>query len=141
MSECFEKTRRHFLTLSSAAVSSLILLADPLFAQPKQPKQGSPLNKFSNGTDLGNLILSLSPYAFQPDPGGSSDRIWIDSDNVEYQEKPGNWYFKGATHNIARSVRIPYRFYWANQQANPGTPPVVEIKDYFLIGFEGGGAY
>jgi hypothetical protein len=138
MSDCSEGTRRHFLTLSSGVVSSLVLLANPLAAQARQ---FSGVSTFSTGTDLGNLIFSLSPYAFQPDPNGKKDLVTIAPDGVEYQEKPGNWYFKGATHNIARSVRIPYTFYWANEQANKKTPPVVEVKDYFLIGFEGGGAY
>lgn len=138
MSDRSDGTRRHFLTISSAAVSSLVLLGNPLGAQSRQ---FSGVNTLSTGTDLGNLIFSLSPYEFHKDPAGKKDLVTIDANGIEYQEKPGSWYFKGASHNLARAVRIPYTFFWANKQGNSNTPPVLEVKDYFLIGFEGGGAY
>ena len=81
-------------------------------------------------TSLEELIQKLTPY-----PGGSDYEI--DHEGVEYHEKPGGWNFKGIPHGVARAVRVPYTFYWFNE----ATKSTVEIRDYFLIGFEGGAGY
>ncbi len=138
MSDRPENTRRNFLKASSVAASSLVMLAAPArMASGQAPAKSSKnsLRIFSNGQDLGDLILSLSPYTFQK--VGNNDLYEIKGDAIEFQESPGNWTFKGAPHNIARSVRIPYTFYWLNKATNS----TIEVRDYFLVGFEGGGSY
>jgi len=135
MSDSAPNTRRDFLSLSGAAAAGLIVIASPVAVAA----QAKPKAILSTGTDLGSLIVRLSPYTFAPPPPGK-DLFTIQEDGVEYQEKPGAWYFKGAAHNLARSVRIPYTFYWKNPAADAKADPI-EIRDYFLIGFEGGGAY
>jgi len=105
------------------------------------PNTGRSNSILSTGEDLGSLILNLTPYKFAPDPDPKcKDLFHIDWQGVEYQEKPGTWSFKGQTHALARTARIPYWFYWVNHNAPAKTPPI-KIRDYFLIGFEGGGAY
>jgi hypothetical protein len=51
---------------------------------------------------------------------------------VEQQFDVGNWNFKGVPHFIEKAIRIPYTYVDANN---------VTIRDYLLIGYEGGGAY
>jgi hypothetical protein len=51
---------------------------------------------------------------------------------VEQQLDVGNWNFKGVPHYIEKAIRIPYTYVDADN---------VTIKDYLLIGYEGGGAY
>jgi hypothetical protein len=98
------------------------------------------LDILSKSQDLGWLILNLTPYKFQPNPDPKKkDLFYIDWQGIEYQEKPGVWTFKGQSHALARSARIPYWFFWRNDTAP--SAPVIPIRDYFLVGFEGGGAY
>jgi hypothetical protein len=51
---------------------------------------------------------------------------------VEQQLEVGHWHFKGVPYFIEKALRIPYTYVDKNG---------VHIKDYLLIGFEGGGAY
>jgi hypothetical protein len=85
-------------------------------------------NNFSSGTTLEELIRAMNPYKSQGD-------FEVDFEGVEYAEKPGSWYFKGAAEPIARAVKIPYTFVWRVNGQD------VTIRDYLLVGFEGGGAY
>ncbi|HEY7870979.1 MAG TPA: hypothetical protein VIF59_17220 [Methylomirabilota bacterium] len=51
---------------------------------------------------------------------------------VEQQVDVGNWNFKGVPHHIEKALKIPYTYKDAND---------VEIIEYLLIGYAGGGAY
>jgi len=90
--------------------------------------------------DFGLLIFRENPYTAElgtytapandglaPAPGGMS----IDETHVERQVDL-NWSFKGVPHYIERALRIPYTYTDENG---------VDIRDYILIGYEGGGAY
>ena len=93
------------------------------------------LDKF----DLGLLIFRENPYTknYVPpaaipavaDPNGMSP----DDQQVEKQLDLGQWYFKGVPHNIERALRIAYTY----RDVDTGAV----IRDYLLIGYEGGGAY
>jgi hypothetical protein len=85
----------------------------------------------TRNTDLEDIILYLNPY------DAEKDSIEIIEDGVEYHDKPGPWNFKNVGHTVNRAIRIPYTFIWKN----PTTKEKIKIRDYFLIGFEGGGAY
>ncbi len=86
--------------------------------------------QLTRDTTLQDLVEKLTPYA-----GG--EEFEIKPEEVEYHEKPGGWNFKGVSHGVARAIRVPYTFYWFNED----TKSTVEIRDYFLIGFEGGAGY
>lgn len=51
---------------------------------------------------------------------------------IEQQLDVGTWNFKGVPHFIEKAIRIPYTYIDVNG---------VQIRDYLLIGYEGGGAY
>jgi hypothetical protein len=51
---------------------------------------------------------------------------------VEQQLDVGQWTFKGVPHEIEKALKIPYTYKDENG---------VEIREYLLIGFAGGGAY
>jgi hypothetical protein len=110
--------------------------------------------------DLGNYIFCTNPYQAGYPPKGT----WLHKDKAgppgtvtlidegcdhdppysldfagnELHERPGEWKFKYADHYVARAVRVPYMYY----QKSKADPTIgVLVRDYFLIGFEGGGAY
>lgn len=51
---------------------------------------------------------------------------------VEQQLDVGGWNFKGVPHHVEKAIRIAYTY-----TDDKG----VKIRDYLLIGYEGGGAY
>ena len=105
--------------------------------------------------DLGNLINDLNPYfdatigpglavappiAWEMDlylgappavpPAGLANQIEVQVDS----EYAGQWNFAGQPQNIARAVRIRYRY--------PARSPSGQVywrEDYLLIGYEGSG--
>lgn len=70
-------------------------------------------------------VVDDSPFAL--DLGGS-----------EMHEKPGEWKFKYADHYVARALRIPYMYY---KPLESDDTKGFLVRDYFLIGFEGGMGY
>lgn len=62
----------------------------------------------------------------------------LDFPGSELHDKPGQWKFKYADHYVNRAMRVPYMYY----QKSKADPKVgILIRDYFLIGFEGGAGY
>ena len=106
--------------------------------------------------DLGDYIVSMNPYqavlppkntwsTVPPPPvvtianaGNADERFSLALDGPEAQEQPGTWKFKYGDHYVQRALRIPYMFY--RESDNDPTKGVL-VRDYFLVGFEGGGAY
>jgi hypothetical protein len=92
-----------------------------------------------NEAQLGILIFKENPYAKPYTPGtfvlpappkvGGMDP---DDAQVEKQLNLGTWTFKDTPHYIERAIRIAYTYTDAEG---------VTIRDYLLIGYEGGGAY
>ncbi len=78
---------------------------------------------------LEELIAAANPYlptANSTTPGYDPSII------IEQQLDVGGWNFKGVPHHIEKAIRIPYTYYDDHG---------VQIRDYLLIGYEGGGAY
>ena len=78
---------------------------------------------------LEELIAAANPYlptANSTTPGYDPSII------IEQQLDVGGWNFKRVPHHIEKAIRIPYTYY--DDQG-------VQIRDYLLIGYEGGGAY
>ena len=75
-------------------------------------------------TQLGQLIIDENPYT-------TSSSSPILSDVIEVQGEPGTWPFKGSPHHIKKAIRITYTY----------THNGHTVRDYILIGYEGGGAY
>jgi hypothetical protein len=106
---------------------------------------------------LGLLIFALNPYKAvepqdwerpgatpiipYPDKSSGAGVYRLCTNEIETHAEPGNWSFKGSPHYIERAVRIPYMYYKKESDKESDKEPAVLIKDYFLIGFEGGGAY
>ena len=93
-----------------------------------------------DAVNLGLLVYAHSPYHSKDDePFG----FRIDFKDVEMEEQPGKWNFRYADHYIKRSLRVPY-YYTSSQMKNVApilaTDPFA-IRDYFLVGFEGGSGY
>lgn len=116
---------------------------------------------------FGNMVFSANPYeaglpaknTWIPDPknpdavnppptavlvdpqqpGAEWDPPYMmDVSGTEMHEKVGQWKFKYADHYVARAIRIPYMYY-KKSLAYPKTG--VLVRDYFLVGFEGGMGY
>jgi len=87
------------------------LLEDPTMPPPTCP--------------LEYVIEKANPYTVGAAP------TYEDPIVVEVQKDVGNWYFKGVGHHVEKAIRIPYTY----------TKNNVVIRDYLLIGYEGGGAY
>jgi len=51
-------------------------------------------------------------------------------DDVEHDYASTYWTFKGTSHYIKKAIRIPYCFTDKDGQ---------KVRDYILVGFEGGG--
>lgn len=107
--------------------------------------------------DLGKYIFSLNPYnavypppntwatllrtvvPFVPESDPHDYLFSLDPAGIEHHEQPGDWKFKEADHYVQRAIRIPYKYY-KRSGLHPSTEGVI-VKDYFLIGFEGGHGY
>jgi len=98
-----------------------IYLANPYQAVPLAPNQNWP-------------NPSMSPMTY---PAGADRWYGPCLDEVETQQYPGYFKFKGADRYVALAIRIPYMYYRATP--NPGGK--ILITDHFLIGYEGGGAH
>jgi len=75
---------------------------------------------------LGQLIFDENPYSTQVPP--KSYKVIIEETEVAYREL--EWYFKNGENYVAKALRIPYTYTDKNGH---------EIRDYLLIGYEGGG--
>jgi len=73
---------------------------------------------------LKDVIDKANPYSTSPTY--QTDIV------IEQQLDLGHWAFKDVPHYIEKAIRIPYTYTDANG---------VTIRDYLLIGYEGGGAY
>lgn len=69
------------------------------------------------------VINASNPYTATP--------VYENPIVVEQQLDVGNWNFKGVGRHVEKAIRIPYTY----------VKNGVTIRDYILIGFEGGGAY
>ena len=76
---------------------------------------------------LGQLIFDETPYSNQVAP--KQFEIMIDETEVDY--KGLEWYFKNGENYVKKALRIPYSYMDKNGH---------EIRDYLLIGYEGGGS-
>jgi len=94
-------------------------------AQPGVVNPPSTVQLVTNPTDIADVTKVDPPYMLNP-PG------------CEMHEKTGQWKFKYADHYVARAVRVPYMYY-QKSKSDPKTG--ILIRDYFLIGFEGGMGY
>ena len=74
--------------------------------------------------DLGQLIFDENPYAAPP----KKLKLILDETEVAYRDL--EWYFKNGSNYVAKALRIPYIYTDENGR---------EIRDYLLIGYEGGG--
>ncbi len=79
------------------------------------------------GPTLEQVIRNANPYIQLPgDPRYENPIV------IEQQLDVGHWNFKDVSHFIEKAIRIPYTYTDDNG---------VLIRDYLLIGYEGGGAY
>ena len=102
---------------------------------------------------LGQFILLSNPYPATPSgaafPGPAPapvlnipplpnlDQLFgLCLDEAESQDYAGKLDFKGASHTVARAIRIPYMYYRAGK--NGGS---TLVTDYLVIGFEGSGSF
>ena len=133
-------------------------------AMPAMAQTQNPTALLYNGdpaTELGEYIFRANPYKAGQPPEGVWDRkkypngppptvtfpsngqptdkrYALDWNGAEMHEKPGLWKFKYGDHYIARGIRVPYMYY-SPSPADPNTGMLV--RDYFVIGFEGGAGY
>ncbi len=77
-----------------------------------------------NAAQLFKLIGDENPYA-------ASTTVQLD-DVIEVQTELGTWQFKGTPHFIEKALRISYTYSDVTGHT---------IRDYILVGYEGGGAY
>ena len=109
-------------------------------------------------TELGTYIFGANPYraGWPPkgtwkknplpsvvklvvnNPANADAKFSLDTRDGELHEEPGNWKFKYAEHYVERAVRIPYLYY---KKSDTDESIGILVKDFFLVGFEGGGAY
>jgi hypothetical protein len=82
-------------------------------------------------------LVIVDPDDPGPPPEHDPPYMLCTSD-TELQENPGNWKFKYGELYVKRAIRIKYMYYKVSD-ADPTQGMLV--NDYFLIGFEGGGAY
>ena len=80
----------------------------------------------NNPTHLGQLIFDENPYSTQVPP--KQFKVMIEETEVDYKES--EWYFKNGDNYVKKALRIPYCYTDKNGH---------EIRDYLLIGYEGGG--
>lgn len=107
--------------------------------------------------DLAEYILKANPYKAEFPPAGvwkeaypppvvtirqtneTHDELFaLDSSGIEHEQTPGEWKFKYVDHYVSRAIRIPYMYY---RKSDVDATQAVLIRDYFLIGFEGGHGY
>ena len=81
-----------------------------------------------------DLLDRANPYVPWPIPGGITSNFELVNGGtiVEQQLDAGPWTFKGVPHHIEKALRIPYIYL---------DDDGVQIREYLLIGFAGGGAY
>jgi len=89
--------------------------------------------------DLGLYIFNANPYVTLPagntNPPAPAPRkqkaleVMLE-DDVEHDYASTYWTFKGTSHYIKKAIRIPYCFTDKDGQ---------KVRDYILVGFEGGG--
>ena len=77
--------------------------------------------------DLGQLIFDENPYSTQASP--KQFEVMLNETEMSYRGM--QWYFKNGSNYVAKALRIPYCY-----KDKDGH----EIRDYLLIGYEGGGA-
>jgi hypothetical protein len=102
----------------------------------------------ANADALGQFILLSNPYKAQANTGPfpapappptlpplpNLDLLYgLCLSEAETQEYSGHWDFKGASHFVRRTIRIPYMYY--RPEVNGGS---TLVTDYLLVGFEGG---
>lgn len=80
--------------------------------------------------DLGQLIFDSNPYvkATGAPPHKKQQEFMFDAVEVDYRSY--QWTFKGGSSYIQKALRIPYCYI---------DDDGIEIRDYLLVGFEGGG--
>jgi hypothetical protein len=76
--------------------------------------------------DLGQLIFDENPYSAQQPP--KKFKMFLEETELAYRDL--EWYFKNGENYVAKALRIPYSY--TDQNGH-------EIRDYLLVGFEGGG--
>ena len=74
---------------------------------------------------LGQIIFNENPYST------TVGDITV-HDVIEVQTELGTWAFKGQPHYIERALRLSYTYVDAYGS---------KVRDYILVGYEGGGAY
>ncbi len=83
----------------------------------------------ANQNQLQDVVEAANPYT----PNYPAKKMaFYNPIVVEQQVDLGMWAFKGVPYYIERALKIPYKY----QDENG-----VDIEDYLLIGFAGGGAY
>lgn len=82
---------------------------------------------FTDPKDLGKLIFEANPYI----PKGAPKNFEFMFKDTEMSYKGMQWYFKNGSNYVGKAMRIPYCF--TDEDG-------IEVKDYLLIGFEGGGS-
>ena len=86
---------------------------------------------FTDPKELGQLIFDANPYLKPPAAGGRKTKLEFMLDEVEMDYRGYQWTFKSGNDYVAKALRIPYCYTDADG---------VEVRDYLLIGYEGGGA-
>jgi len=81
----------------------------------------------AHANELQKVIETANPYT-----PGSNKMKFADPIVVEQQVDLGTWAFKGVPYYIEKALKIPYTY----QDASG-----VDVEDYILVGFAGGGAY
>ena len=82
----------------------------------------------SDPKDLGQLIFDENPYSSLQTTAPKKFELMVDETEVDY--KGLEWYFKNGDNYVKKALRIPYIYKDANNHV---------IRDYLLIGYEGGG--
>ena len=82
--------------------------------------------------DLGKLIFDANPYIKATGMPPHKVALEFMFDETEIDEKGNQWNFKGASSYVGTVLRIPYCYKNADG---------LTIRDYLLVGFEGGGGY
>lgn len=125
-------------------------------------------NPNGRGAELGEYIFALNPYYAKRPPKEEWEKAYpsaivqmtqedydackkgalyfLDTTGLEQHEHPGTWDFKYAEHYVDRALRVPYMYYKESDLSDDSGEPdailvFVLVRDYFLIGFEGGAVY
>ena len=117
-------TIRILYVQAEAELAAYIFAANP-YKAGRPPKDHWKKYPFSGVVEFSAAADASEPYS-------------LDVSGAEIHEKPGDWKFKTAEHYVERAVRIPYVYYRpiaGNEKFG------LLVRDYFLIGFEGGMGY